>query len=263
MKKFYYLVRMTFLEKMAYTKAVWFNTIGTLVSIFSYYFLWKVVFMGENELVGFTMGEMITYVILSKVLSSQFAGGINMQFAEWVYEGTIGTELLRPVTLFYTLFARRSGEFAYFILWKGIPVSLISFFILRGVGPAGAGEFLLFLISVLLALVILFYVEFMVGLASFYTLSMFGMAFTKTAVLSILSGGVVPLALFPEGVARVFGLLPFAGMVSVPLNIFLGKYGLEECMGYMGLQIFWCIVMGVLAHLLYHMVIRKVIVQGG
>ena len=34
MKKFYYLVRMTFLEKMAYTKAVWFNTIGTLVSIF-------------------------------------------------------------------------------------------------------------------------------------------------------------------------------------------------------------------------------------
>ena len=133
MKKFYYLVRMTFLEKMAYTKAVWFNTIGTLVSIFSYYFLWKIVFMGENELVGFTMGEMITYVILSKVLSSQFAGGINMQFAEWVYEGTIGTELLRPVTLFYTLFARRSGEFAYFILWKGIPVSFISFFILRGV----------------------------------------------------------------------------------------------------------------------------------
>ena len=237
MKKFYYLVRMTFLEKMAYTKAVWFNTIGTLVSIFSYYFLWKIVFMRENELVGFTMGEMITYVILSKVLSSQFAGGINMQFAEWVYEGTNGTELLRPVTLFYTLFARRSGEFAYFILWKGIPVSLISFFILRGVGPAGAGEFLLFLISVLLALVILFYVEFMVGLASFYTLSMFGMAFTKTAV--------------------------FAGMVSVPLNIFLGKYRLEECMGYMGLQIFWCIIMGAIAHLLYHMVIRKVIVQGG
>ncbi|MFR0666761.1 MAG: ABC-2 family transporter protein [Faecalimonas umbilicata] len=121
----------------------------------------------------------------------------------------------------------------------------------------------MFLISVLLALVILFYVEFMVGLASFYTLSMFGMAFTKTAVLSILSGGVVPLALFPEGVARVFGLLPFAGMVSVPLNIFLGKYRLEECMGYMGLQIFWCIIMGAIAHLLYHMVIRKVIVQGG
>ena len=47
------------------------------------------------------------------------------------------------MTLFYTLFARRSGEFAYFILWKGIPVSFISFFILRGVGPAGAGEFLL------------------------------------------------------------------------------------------------------------------------
>ena len=103
---------MTFLEKMAYTKAVWFNTIGTLVSIFSYYFLWKVVFMGENELVGFTMGEMITYVILSKVLSSQFAGGINMQFAEWVYEGTIG----------YRTFT--SGDFVLYYYLHGAVESL-------------------------------------------------------------------------------------------------------------------------------------------
>ena len=91
MKKFYYLVRMTIFGKDWHiTKAVWFNTIGTLVSIFSYYFLWKIVFMGENELVGFTMGEMITYVILSKVLSSQFAGGINMQFAEWYMKERLG-----------------------------------------------------------------------------------------------------------------------------------------------------------------------------
>ena len=186
-----------------------------------------------------------------------------MQFAEWVYEGTIGTELLRPVDFVLYIICTAQWRVCIFYFMEGNSGFFHSFFILRGVGPAGAGEFLLFLISVLLALVILFYVEFMVGLASFYTLSMFGMAFTKTAVLSILSGGVVPLALFPEGVARVFGLLPFAGMVSVPLNIFLGKYGLEECMGYMGLQIFWCIVMGALAHLLYHMVIRKVIVQGG
>ena len=60
MKKFYYLVRMTFLEKMAYTKAVWFNTIGTLVSIFSYYFLWKIVFMGEDNVCHFVQGFVVT-----------------------------------------------------------------------------------------------------------------------------------------------------------------------------------------------------------
>lgn len=263
MGKFYYLVRMTFLEKLAYTKAVWFNTIGTLASIFIYYFLWKVVFANQNELAGFTMAEMTTYVILSRILSAQFAGGINMEFAQWIYEGSIGTELLRPVSLFYTLFAKRIGEFCYFVLFTGVPILLIAFLLLGGVGPAGITEFLLFLLSVCLGLVIMFYLEFMTGLCSFYTLTMYGVSFTKSAVLTILSGGVVPLFLFPAGMARVFELLPFAGMVSVPLNIFLGKYSAAESVQYLGLQAFWCVVMGMLAHAMFAKVIKKVIVQGG
>lgn len=263
MRKFYCMMRMTFLEKLAYTKAVWFNTAGTLASIFIYYFLWKVVFANQNELAGFTMAEMTTYVILSKILSAQFAGGINMEFARWIYEGSIGTELLRPVSLFYTLFAKRVGEFCYFVLFTGVPILLIAFLLLGGVGPAGIVELLLFLVSVCLGLVIMFYLEFMTGLCSFYTLTMYGVAFTKSAVLSILSGGVVPLFLFPQKIARVFELLPFAGMVSVPLNIFRGKYNVTESVRYLGLQAFWCVAMGMLAHAMFAKVIKKVIVQGG
>lgn len=261
--KFYCMVRMTFLEKLAYTKAVWFNTAGTLASIFIYYFLWKVVFMGQNELSGFTMAEITTYVILSKILSSQFAGGINMQFAEWIYEGSIGTEMLRPVTLFYTLFTKRVGEFAYFVLFKGLPILMIAFLILGGVGPAGVVELFMFFISVILALVIMFYFEFMTGLCSFYTMSRWGMGFAKSSLLSILSGGVVPLFLFPAGMAKVLDLLPFAGMVSVPIHIFLGKYSLAGSVQYLGLQVFWCAAMAFLAHLFFAGVIKKVIVQGG
>ena len=263
MSKFYYMVRMTFLEKLAYTKAVWFNTIGTLSSIFIYYFLWKVVFMGQNELAGFTMAEITTYVILSKILSAQFAGGINRQFAEWIYDGSIGTELLRPVTLFYTLFAKRVGEFCYFVLFAGVPILLCAFLLLGGVGPAGLPEFLMFLFSVIFALIIMFYLEFITGLCSFYTLTMYGVAFTKSAVLSILSGGVVPLFLFPAGIGKIFELLPFAGMVSVPIHIFLGKYSLAGSMRYLGLQVFWCVMMAFMAHFMFSHVIKKVIVQGG
>lgn len=57
MKKFYYLVRMTFLEKMAYTKAVWFNTIGTLVSIFSYYFYGKLCLWERMNLLDLRWGK--------------------------------------------------------------------------------------------------------------------------------------------------------------------------------------------------------------
>lgn len=262
-KKYTGLMRMTFLEKLAYAKAAWFDIAGTMVSILIYYFLWKYVFMERNELNGYTMAQMTTYVILSRMLSSQFSGGINIPFAEWIYDGGIGMELLRPVTLFFTLSAKRLGEFLFFVLFKGLPVMIVSILILRGTGPAGGTEVLLFCVSTLLSLIIMFYIEFMVGIGSFYTLNSYGLRFTKAAVLSVLSGGIVPLFLFPKMLAQVLDLLPFAGMVSVPVQIFLGKYTYGQTTFYLLMQCAWAMIMGVFAHLLYHLAIRKVIVQGG
>ena len=85
MKKLCYLIKITFQTKFAYIKAFWFNIFGTAVSILIYYFLWKYVFQSRDELHGFTAAQITTYVILSRLLSSQFSGGINREFAEWRY----------------------------------------------------------------------------------------------------------------------------------------------------------------------------------
>ncbi|MEG0722412.1 MAG: ABC-2 family transporter protein, partial [Lachnospiraceae bacterium] len=74
---------------------------------------------------------------------------------------------------------------------------------------------------------------------------------------------IVPLFLFPKGVAIALNFLPFAGMVSVPVNLFLGKYELQTAVFYIGLQCFWAVAMSMLTHGLYHRVIKKVVVQGG
>ena len=66
----------------------------------------------------FTAVQMTTYVVLSRTLSSQFSGGINKEFAEWVYKGNIVVELLRPVHLAFNLFGKRLGEFFFFLLFK-------------------------------------------------------------------------------------------------------------------------------------------------
>lgn len=263
MKKTGCLIRMTFLTKFAYMKAFWLNVAGTIASIFIYYFLWKFVFRNQDSLAGYTMAQMTTYVILSRMLSSQFGGGINKEFAQWIYEGTIGIELLRPVSLFVTLFAKRIGEFLFFVLFKGIPVTVLCFLLLDGVMPDGGVNFGLFLLSVCISLVIMFFFEFMVGMGSFYTLNYWGLGFCKSALLSILSGGIVPIFLFPEGLAKALDLMPFAGMVSVPVNLYLGRYGLEQAVSYIGLQLLWTVLLGGAAVLFFQHVIKKVVVQGG
>lgn len=263
LEKFYYMARLVFLEKMAYTKAIWFDIISTMVSIIIYYFLWKTVFQERNELEGFTMAEMTSYVILSKVLASQFWGGINQTFAGWIYSGNIASEMVRPVSLFASLFSRRMGEFFFYVLFKAIPVTIVGYFVLGGKGPAGTANMLLFIVSVLAALCIMFYVEMLFGMGCFYTLWHYPLTYIKRAVLEFFSGGVVPLFLFPDAIAKVLDVLPFAGLVSVPVNIYLGKYTMRETGMYIMIQLFWAAVMYVMAHLCYRHVIKKVVVQGG
>lgn len=263
MKKFFYLVRMTFLTKFAYMKAFWFNVAGTAASIFIYYFLWKIVFQEQDTLRGFTVTQITTYVVLSRMLGSQFAGGINMEFSRWIYDGAIGMELLRPVSLFFTLFAKRIGEFTFFFVFKGVPIAVLGILVLGGEGPKSILSFLLFLCSVCISIGILFFFEFMVGLCSFYTLGSWGLGYTKSTLLSILSGAIVPLFLFPEGVTRVLDYMPFAGMVSIPINIFLGKYEMQQAFQFMGLQFIWVLLLGLLAKVLYNRIIKLVVVQGG
>lgn len=262
-KKFCSIVKLTFLTNFAYIKAFWLNIIGTAVSIVVYYFLWQYVFQKQETIAGFTMAQMTTYVILSRVLSSQFSGGINMEFADWIYEGTIGMELLRPISLFFNLFAKRMGEFLFFVLFKGLPITVICIFVMGGSAPFGAAQFLLFVVSVLISIGLMFFIEFMVGLCSFYTFNNHGLRFMKSSLLSILSGGVVPIFFFPEAIVKVLDYMPFAGMVSVPVQIYMGKYGMTESIKYIGLQLVWCILLFGLAKFFYAKSIRKVVVQGG
>lgn len=257
------LIKLTFLEKLAYVKATWFDILGTLVSIFIYYFLWKIVFLTRDSMEGFRMEEITTYVIFSKILSAQFSGGINEIFSVWIYDGTIGTELLRPMSLFSTLFSRRMGEFFFFIIFKAFPIAIILLTCLDAKIYVDVLHLLLFMLCVIVSIGAMFCIEMIVGMLSFYTLNCYGLAFTKKALLSVLSGGIVPLFVFPDLIAKVLEFLPFAGMVSIPVNIYLGKYDYAMSAYMIGVQCIWLIVFYICAHMLFQHVIKKVVVQGG
>lgn len=263
MGKMFALIRVTFMTKMAYIRAFWFNIFGTAVSILIYYFLWKYVFQTTESFHGFSMGEITSYVILSRVLASQFSGGINKDFSEWIYKGDIAIELLRPISLFFSLWSKRLGEFLFFMVFKGIPVTIIGMIFLKGSMPCGGIEFLLFLLSVLISIGILFWMEILVGLLAFFTLNSYGVASAKSAFFSILSGGVVPIFLFPDRFAVFLNSLPFAGMVSVPIHIYLGKYTMNQAVDFILLQIVWTVILGILVSVFYKFAVKKVVVQGG
>ena len=257
------IIGLTIKIRLAYVSALWFESIATAASILIYYFLWHAVFSESTIIDGYTFQMMITYIIIARVLSSQFFNGINLTLADWIRDGGVATELLRPIGILRQLFALRIGEFCQFAIFKLIPMTVIAALILGASPPVNGVYFLLFVINIFAALVLLFFFEVFVGTLAFYTLEYYAVRFAKDAALTILSGGLVPLFLFPEWLQVIFRFLPFQHLVAGPIEIYLGVLSYSEALlSLINLGV-WILVMMTISMLFFKNAMKKVVVQGG
>ena len=105
--------------------------------------------------------------------------------------------------------------------------------------------------------------DFCFGMIAFFTTYIFGMLMAKEALLSFLTGQLIPLAFFPEGVQRIFDFLPFSSMVYTPVMIYLGKYQGNELLFVLGRQFVWVVILYVLGSLIWKRVTKRLVVLGG
>jgi ABC-2 type transport system permease protein len=74
---------------------------------------------------------------------------------------------------------------------------------------------------------------------------------------------MLPLGMWPDGLRDVVTLLPFASMVSIPIDVILGKRHGVDLLAALAVQAFWAIVMLGLGRLVLIAALRKLVVQGG
>lgn len=78
---------------------------------------------------------------------------------------------------------------------------------------------------------------------------------------SVMSGSLIPFALFPWGIGQVLSWLPFGSIASAPLSIYTG---LTEDVGKLLLiQLFWNVVIWYLAVVSYRKSEEEMISYGG
>ncbi len=123
---------------------------------------------------------------------------------------------------------------------------------------------LYFVAAVVMAVVINYSIDFIVGTICLYTESIWGVNIMKQVIVLLLSGATIPLAFFPEPLKTVVGFLPFQSIYNTPLTILLGgASGTEAVVGALGIQLFWCVTLLALSSLFWKMSLRKITVNGG
>lgn len=214
-----------------------------------------------------TLEQIASYIWLQQGLYTLFLVVYgDGDIYESIRTGSIAYELVRPADLYNRWFCQAAANRISPLFVGFLPTLVLALLMpapLRLVLPGSVWQFGLFLLSAVLALGVTVAVAMLMHMTMFFTLSHRGIRVVTTAVTSFLSGGVIPLAFFPEPVRRVAELLPFAAMQNMPLRIYTGNFSGAEALSGVALQLFWLAALVVLGKLWMHTALRRVVVQGG
>lgn len=255
-------------QQLAYKGAFYlFILVGLFGSFISYY-LWMAIYGSSESAVlgGLTKNEMIIYVFMSYVTSSTIMISVSSDIGDDVIKGTVAMNLIKPIDYRMSLISGAMGNMIYHFLapsvfiWIALEIYKVK---KLGLTPATVDQILLYLISCVMSFLIYVLFDFCFGMLAFFTTYIFGLRMVEQAVISFLTGQLIPIGFFPEALQRVFDFLPFSSMVYTPVMIYLGKYTGGELAFVLFRQAAWIVILYALGSLIWKQVTKRLVILGG
>jgi viologen exporter family transport system permease protein len=234
------------------------NTVFGIIRAYVLIALWR----ARPDIGGYDVVDAVTFSFLSQALIAPvniFSG--TLELAQRVRTGDIAVDLYRPADLQAWWLAGDLGRAAFHLIARGLPPLAIGALLFDLRGPRDATAAAALLLSVPLAVVISFAIRYAVSLAAFWLLDERGVNMVVVTVAQFFSGMLLPLVLFPGWLGTVARASPWAGMVQIPIDIWLGHA--HDLLTALGRQALWAALLLGLGRALTAAAHRKVVVQGG
>ena len=214
--------------------------------------------------------SMITYIWLTQAFLLISPWNTNRDDMDLIRTGNIVYELARPVDLHSLLFVKTWSQRIVNTLIRAIPILALNLIVFPLVGlkyysiTAGSGmSVLLFVVSLFLSFLLSSCITVTIYSVSLYTVNASNFTGIFGTVAMLLSGSILPLALFPDFLQPFFTYQPFKSIVDTPAMILSGSYTGGQSMFYMGLQIAWILIFFTVNHVLFSRAKQRIILQGG
>jgi len=206
--------------------------------------IWRSLFEGRETVSGMTLEAVMTYTLIAEVFSSQMS--IRTALSDTLWEGIIVNRLTRPIGLYGQFVAEMVGDWVPGLLLHALPLLLLSPVLGADAMPASPTSALAFLVSLVLGIAVGSAIDVLfTAIMMFLEQSIHSLTMIRDAVSVLLSGAVLPLALFPWGIGQTLTWLPFASLASAPLRIYTNT---GDPVFLMSLQMAWAVVLWPLAH---------------
>jgi ABC-2 type transport system permease protein len=236
--------------------------IGSLVlRVYILRSLWTALYAQNLAPINLPLHGMITYATIAMLMSLVLEVDGTRLIREKVREGTIATDLMKPISLPLYFFSDGIGQTLLHALLV-IP-SLLCALLLVHIDVPPPATFAAFFLAFAIGYGVNFFLNFLMNSIAFWTLETFAMQLIVRWVSDLLSGQIIPLTFFPGIVGRIVFALPFAAIYSTPLLIYVGIIPPNEWLLSFAVQIMWLILFAGLSSLVWSAASRKVVIQGG
>lgn len=267
MKKYLAFFRLRFTMGLQYRAAA----LGGLVCQFfwgaMYILSMKAFYDTDPAAFPMTFPAAASYIWLQQALLTLVSmGGIDNEFFNVIQNGNVAYELCRPVDVYGMWFIRSAATRVANALLRCVPVLAVAALLPAPYGMAAPPDlpaFLLFLVSLTLALGVVTAIGMIVYMITFHTITPRGVRLIAVGICDFFSGNIVPLPFFPEGFRQFSELLPFSSTANVPIRIYTGDLAGREMVVLMLMQVFWIVALVGVGKLLEWKELKTVVVQGG
>ena len=260
LKKYYAVARNAFKQATAYRLDAVTTLLSSVVFLTLYYAVWSAIDASGNIQGG--LQQVMTYLVAGQVVSNAAFLQTEQFIGNRVRKGTIVNELKRPLSLMSHVYFHELGWVVFNTLAKAVPIALLGALFLNIPLPGPVNAFY-FALSTFLAFNLVFLLAYANAMLVFWTKVDWSLRMARNTVTNLFSGVLFPLYLLPAGLADIFNVLPFRAMADAPIQIFTGQASGTQVLEIFGLQIFWIIIIFIIAHLMWRKAKKRLTVQGG
>ena len=228
-------------------------------------------FAAATEPQPMNMTQVVAYVGLGQALLGMLPWNNDGDFSQQVRDGAVAYDLLRPLDLYSYWFGRTLAFRIAAPTLRGIPMVVFALVLLPLIGlgewalvpPPSVAAFVGFVASLVLAAMLATAVTLLAHISLLWTISGTGIDRILSVMVTIFSGLIVPLPLFPDWLQPVLNWQPFRGLADVPYRIYSGNIPPADVAPELLITLVWTVVLVVLGRLILQRGVRRMVVQGG
>ncbi|MDQ7825307.1 MAG: ABC-2 family transporter protein [Candidatus Eremiobacteraeota bacterium] len=249
-------------NSLAYGGELLLRSIFILVILYIFVHLWKATYLsaGASRIEGLSMAQTLWYLVVTESLimsRSPFSGTISDE----VKEGTLAYSMSRPLNYLLYHFAFQGGES---LVRLTINLVMGGLLMTAFVGPPSLSPLYIvpFIVSLMLAFILDFCLEGLIGLMAFFTEDITGIQLIYGKILFILGGLLFPLDFFPQWLRQISLALPFNLVLYGPAKLFV-DFSMARWWALTASQLCWIVLIGIALAAAFKKSLRHVAINGG